>query len=118
MKFNVRSIIGTYQLIDFFLYHTFKDNFSVSKMHGIANLTFKDKYTSEQIENSLFNFYRRFFDNQFKVHVCQIVLILLVFPFLRTQHGKCGVMLIFVHGILRLRKKIILGMTKQKYIKS
>ena len=25
MKFNVRSIIGTYQLIDFFLYHTFKD---------------------------------------------------------------------------------------------
>ncbi len=63
---KTESIIGPYELHDFFLYYTIRYGVHPRKMMFIARKAFKDKYNKEYIEKYLRDFYRRFFTQQFK----------------------------------------------------
>jgi NAD+ synthase (glutamine-hydrolysing) len=61
------EILGSYELNDFFLYHTLHYGFPRDKIVRLAEYVFGDKY--EDIPTALDNFSRRFFSSQFK-RVC------------------------------------------------
>lgn len=60
------NIVGPYELHDFFLYNAIRWGFSPKKVYRVAQYTFKDKYSKEELLKWLKNFYRRFFAQQFK----------------------------------------------------
>ena len=60
------SIVGPYELHDFFIYYTVKFGFSQSKIKRLALLAFSDKYSEEQIADCYAKFTRRFVSSQFK----------------------------------------------------
>ncbi len=62
---HTESIVGPYELHDFFLYYTVKYGYSPSKVLALAEAVFED-YTREQIKTYLDTFVRRFFSQQFK----------------------------------------------------
>lgn len=57
--------IGKYDLNDFFMYYFLRYGFRPSKIYVLAKLAFKE-VVEEDILKSLKNFYRRFFNQQFK----------------------------------------------------
>ncbi len=63
---KTESIIGPYELHDFFLYHLVKNFFSPSKIFYLANIAFSEKYESKEILSCLEIFYKRFLSQQFK----------------------------------------------------
>ena len=63
---KTESIIGPYELHDFFLYHFIKYGASPNKILMLANLAFKEKYDEATIKKWLRVFIKRFFANQFK----------------------------------------------------
>ncbi|MDP3386708.1 MAG: NAD(+) synthase, partial [Eubacteriales bacterium] len=63
---KTEDLLGPYELHDFFLYHTVRNGMQPSKLHCIAQTTFKDQYTKEFIYNMLRRFYWRFVTQQFK----------------------------------------------------
>ncbi len=63
---KTESSIGPYILHDFFLYHFFRYGASPSKIRYIANQTFKDMYSQEEIDKWLRVFLKKFFSQQFK----------------------------------------------------
>ena len=63
---KTEDLIGPYELHDFFLYHTVRNGMQPSKLHSIAQMTFRDKYTKEYIYTTLRRFYWRFITQQFK----------------------------------------------------
>ncbi|MBV1756875.1 MAG: NAD(+) synthase, partial [Dethiosulfatibacter sp.] len=63
---KTEDLIGPYELHDFFLYHTVRNGMQPSKLHSIAQMTFRDKYTKEYIYTILRRFYWRFITQQFK----------------------------------------------------
>jgi len=62
---HTESIVGPYELHDFFLYYTVKYGYSPSKVLTLAVSVF-DNYTREEIKTYLDAFVRRFFSQQFK----------------------------------------------------
>ena len=60
------SIIGPYDLHDFFLYHVARFAYSPSKIYALACRAFKDTYDGPTIKKWLKMFYTRFFSQQFK----------------------------------------------------
>lgn len=60
------NIIGPYVLHDFFMFHTVKNNFSAGKILYLANQTFGDEYTLDEIYKWQKLFIKKFFANQFK----------------------------------------------------
>ena len=61
------SLLGSYELHDFFLYHVLKFGASPQKVFKLAKAAFKDDAELlSQIERTLEIFYRRFFSQQFK----------------------------------------------------
>lgn len=60
--------IGPYELHDFFLYHTLRNNYTARKVEFLANNAkgFSKDYTEEEIHKWLVKFYDRFFKQQFK----------------------------------------------------
>ncbi len=66
IKQKTESTIGPYVLHDFFLYHFLRYGASPSKIRYIANQTFKDAYSEEEISKWLRVFLKRFFSQQFK----------------------------------------------------
>ena len=60
------TIVGPYELHDFFLYYTVKYGFSAEKEHRLARLAFKDKYTDAEISDCQRKFLTRFVTQQFK----------------------------------------------------
>ena len=58
--------VGPYELHDFFLYYMLRCGFAPKKVYRIAKLAFKGAYDDETILKWLKNFYRRFFNQQFK----------------------------------------------------
>lgn len=66
IKQKTESTIGPYVLHDFFLYHFLRYGASPSKIRYIANQTFKDAYSEEEIDKWLRVFLKRFFSQQFK----------------------------------------------------
>ncbi len=63
---KTEELIGPYELHDFFLYHFVVNFFSPQKIKFLAQQTFADKYSNDEIAKWLNVFLKRFFSNQFK----------------------------------------------------
>jgi len=63
---ETESIVGPYELHDFFLYHFIKYGAKPSKILHLATIAFDTKYDEETINQWLKVFLRRFFTQQFK----------------------------------------------------
>lgn len=63
---ETESIIGPYELHDFFLYHFMRHGAGVKKIFALANLAFAGRYQPEEIQRWLRVFVSRFFSQQFK----------------------------------------------------
>ena len=63
---ETESIIGPYEIHDFYLYYILRYGFSPKKIFRIAQKALGDKYSNEVLAYWLKNFYRRFFMQQFK----------------------------------------------------
>lgn len=60
------TIVGPYELHDFFLYYTVKYGFCAEKVKRLALLAFAEKYTEEEISECQKKFLTRFMTQQFK----------------------------------------------------
>ena len=63
---KTESILGAYEIHDFFLYHFAKYGATPEKLRYLAKYAFKDLHTDEEIDKALAVFIRRFFTQQFK----------------------------------------------------
>ena len=63
---KTESILGAYEIHDFFLYHFAKYGATPQKLLFLAKYAFTGKFTDEEIEKALAVFVRRFFTQQFK----------------------------------------------------
>ncbi len=63
---KTEETIGAYELHDFFIYYTLKENAPPEKIFLMATLAFEGVYTKEEIKRCLIIFYKRFFSQQFK----------------------------------------------------
>lgn len=63
---KTESILGAYELHDFFLYHFTKYGASPEKLRYLAKYAFKGQHSDEEIDKALAVFIRRFFTQQFK----------------------------------------------------
>jgi len=63
---HTESIVGPYELHDFFIYYTVKYGFSSEKIKRLALLAFGDKYSEEEVSACLEKFLTRFVTQQFK----------------------------------------------------
>ena len=63
---KTEDLVGPYELHDFFLYYMLRCGYSPAKIYRIACLSFAGQYGEETILKWLRNFYRRFFQQQFK----------------------------------------------------
>ena len=63
---ETESIIGPYELHDFFLYHTVRFGSGVRKVFALAQLAFAGRYPSAEIGRWLRVFIARFYSQQFK----------------------------------------------------
>jgi len=63
---STETIIGPYELHDFFLYHYMRNGFEPEKIFLLAKDSFANSYNSKTIKTVLHTFFRRFFTQQFK----------------------------------------------------
>lgn len=63
---KTEDLVGPYELHDFFLYHTLRFGASPRKIMILAREAFAGKYSDAILLKWLRNFYRRFFNQQFK----------------------------------------------------
>jgi len=64
---ETESVIGSYDLHDFFLYHFLKHGFSKEKIRALAHLAFQDsRDLREGVDRAIEIFFGRFFSQQFK----------------------------------------------------
>ncbi len=63
---QTETLIGPYELHDFFLYHALKYGAAPARIRQLAQIAFKDQYGAETIEHTLSTFIKRFFTQQFK----------------------------------------------------
>lgn len=63
---QTESIVGPYELHDFFLYYIVRWGYSPKKVYRIAKIAFDEVYDKETLLKWLNNFYKRFFAQQFK----------------------------------------------------
>ena len=63
---ETESIIGPYEIHDFYIYYILRWGFSPKKVFRIARKALGEKYSDEILLYWLRNFYRRFFAQQFK----------------------------------------------------
>lgn len=63
---ETESLIGPYELHDFVMYNFLAYAYTPSKIHYLALMAFKGKYSHEEIKHWMTVFYRRFFSQQFK----------------------------------------------------
>lgn len=67
---NIRQLtensVGAYELNDFFLYHMLRNGYGPEKIYYLAKIAFEDEYSDDVILETLKNFYKRFFTQQFK----------------------------------------------------
>ena len=63
---KTESILGAYELHDFFLYHFAKYGASPEKLRYLAKHAFANRHSDEEIDKALAVFIRRFFTQQFK----------------------------------------------------
>jgi len=63
---KTESLVGPYELHDFFLYQVVRCGFPPAKVQFLAEMAFEGSYDPAFIKKWLENFYRRFFGQQFK----------------------------------------------------
>ncbi len=63
---RTESIIGPYELHDYFLYHFLRNGSSPTKIYLLACTSFTGDYTQAQIKHWLREFFKRFVSQQFK----------------------------------------------------
>jgi NAD+ synthase (glutamine-hydrolysing) len=63
---DTESIIGPYELHDFFLFHFIRNGAAPGKLYHLARLAFGQRYEAATIRHWLGIFFRRFFTQQFK----------------------------------------------------
>ena len=63
---QTESLVGPYELHDFYLYYVLRFGFSPAKIYHLAKAALGDRYSDEVLLHWLRNFYRRFFQQQFK----------------------------------------------------
>jgi len=63
---ETESIIGPYELHDFFLYHFMRHGSGIEKIFALATVAFGDRYERPEIQRWLRLFVTRFFSQQFK----------------------------------------------------
>ena len=63
---KTEDLVGPYELHDFFLYYMLRCGFEPSKIYRLARRSFAGQYEDAVILKWLTNFYRRFFQQQFK----------------------------------------------------
>lgn len=63
---KTEDLVGPYELHDFYLYYMLRYGFSPTRIYQMARIAFEEKYTDEEIKKWLQNFFRRFFNQQFK----------------------------------------------------
>ena len=63
---QTESLVGPYELHDFYLYYVLRFGFSPAKIYHLAKAALGDRYSDEVLLHWLKNFYRRFFQQQFK----------------------------------------------------
>ncbi|MCD8167588.1 MAG: NAD(+) synthase [Bacteroides sp.] len=63
---KTEDLVGPYELHDFFIYYFMRFGFRPKKIHYLASIAFKGKYTEETIKKWITIFFRRFFSQQFK----------------------------------------------------
>ena len=60
------SIIGPYELHDFFLYHYLRNGFGPRKIYALARTSFAGAYPNDTVKRWMKLFFGRFFSQQFK----------------------------------------------------
>ena len=63
---KTESLVGPYELHDFFLFHFVRNGFSTDKILFLACGAFADSHTSVELARWLDVFHRRFYSQQFK----------------------------------------------------
>lgn len=63
---STEAILGPYLLHDFFLWHAIGQHLPPRGVFELAQVTFKDRFSSAEVLRVLRIFYQRFFGNQFK----------------------------------------------------
>ena len=63
---KTEELLGSYELHDFFLYHSVRKGRTPALVYKLAVRAFADQYDEDRILTALQLFYRRFFANQFK----------------------------------------------------
>jgi NAD+ synthase (glutamine-hydrolysing) len=63
---QTESLIGPYELHDFFLFHSIRNGFPPNKIYVLALKTFACSYSAQEVKRWLKVFYQRFFHHQFK----------------------------------------------------
>ena len=63
---RTEDLVGPYELHDFFLFHTLRHGFSPRKIFLMAREAFGNQYDTATLLKWMRNFYRRFFNQQFK----------------------------------------------------
>ena len=63
---QTESLVGPYELHDFYLYYVLRFGFSPAKIYHLAKAALGNRYSGEVLLHWLRNFYRRFFQQQFK----------------------------------------------------
>lgn len=63
---KTEDLVGPYELHDFFLYHVLRYGRSPRKIFRLCREAFGEKYTDKEIIKWIRNFFRRFFNQQFK----------------------------------------------------
>ena len=63
---KTESVVGPYELHDFFLWHLVRDGAEPSKLRALAAAAFGDDYAPDEIDRWLHVFLRRFLSQQFK----------------------------------------------------
>ena len=64
---QTESLVGPYELHDFYLYYVLRFGFSPAKIYHLAKAALSDRYSDEVLLHWLRNFYSRFFKQQFKL---------------------------------------------------
>ena len=63
---KTEDLVGPYELHDFFLYYVVRFGLQPKKIFQLAQLAFADDFDDDTLRKWLKNFYRRFFNQQFK----------------------------------------------------
>lgn len=63
---KTEEIVGPYELIDFYVFHTLRNGFPARKVFYLAKLAFAGRYDGATLLKWLRTFYQRFFSQQFK----------------------------------------------------